>query len=65
MSTILAYAGAALAAGRPAPVGEQQPVAARRHVVEAKKGTKVCAQVRLDRSGVSSTWSQVACDVAT
>jgi hypothetical protein len=38
---------------------------ARRHVVQAKKGTKVCAQVRMDREGVSSTWSQVACDVAS
>ncbi|GAA3601807.1 hypothetical protein GCM10022199_01690 [Marihabitans asiaticum] len=38
---------------------------ARRHLVKAKAGTKVCAQVRVDRAGVSSTWSEVQCDVAT
>ena len=56
-----------VAQGEDAAIEEARGISvksARRHVVEAKKGTKVCAQVRLDRAGVSSTWSQVACDVA-
>lgn len=56
-----------VATGEDASIEEGQVVSvksARRHVVEASKGTKVCAQVRLDREGVASTWSQVACDVA-